>query len=40
MRALALVCTLNASPAPASNQHLAEQVMDQAQDEGANSMSN
>ncbi|MFD4025755.1 flavodoxin family protein [Streptomyces sp. NPDC058576] len=29
MRALALVCTLNASPAPSSSQHLAEQVMAQ-----------
>ncbi|MEW1613699.1 MULTISPECIES: NAD(P)H-dependent oxidoreductase [unclassified Streptomyces] len=27
MRALALVCTLNASPAPSSSHHLAEQVM-------------
>lgn len=27
MRALALVCTLNASPAPSSSQYLAEQVM-------------
>ncbi|MFG2768057.1 flavodoxin family protein [Streptomyces rubiginosohelvolus] len=27
MRALALVCTLNSSPAPSSSQHLAEQVM-------------
>ncbi|MYT80240.1 Multimeric flavodoxin WrbA [Streptomyces sp. MnatMP-M77] len=27
MRALALVCTLNASPAPSSSQHLAAQVM-------------
>ncbi|MFD6656488.1 MULTISPECIES: NAD(P)H-dependent oxidoreductase [unclassified Streptomyces] len=29
MRALALVCTLNSSPAPSSSQHLAEQVMAQ-----------
>ncbi|MFF2236251.1 flavodoxin family protein [Streptomyces anulatus] len=29
MRALALVCTLNASPAPSSSQYLAEQVMAQ-----------
>ncbi|MFJ8888770.1 flavodoxin family protein [Streptomyces sp. NPDC102402] len=29
MRALALVCTLNASPAPSSSHHLAEQVMAQ-----------
>ncbi len=27
MRAIALVCTLNASPAPSSSHHLAEQVM-------------
>ncbi|SCE63129.1 hypothetical protein GA0115261_117061, partial [Streptomyces sp. OspMP-M43] len=27
MRALALVCTLNSSPAPSSSQHLATQVM-------------
>ncbi|MEV6263960.1 NAD(P)H-dependent oxidoreductase [Streptomyces sp. NPDC051784] len=34
MRALALVCTLNASPAPSSSQHLAEQVMAQFAHQG------
>lgn len=29
MRALALVCTLNASPSPSSSQHIAEQVMEE-----------
>ncbi|MYT36990.1 NADPH-dependent oxidoreductase [Streptomyces sp. SID8356] len=37
MRALALVCTLNASPAPSSSHHLAQQVMTEFEGHGVRS---
>ncbi|MFL3866649.1 MULTISPECIES: NAD(P)H-dependent oxidoreductase [unclassified Streptomyces] len=37
MRALALVCTLNASPAPSSSHHLAQQVMTEFESHGVRS---